>query len=86
MQCKGEVALTTAEVNDVQRSLGGEVLQDVVDEFEVAVDLAKLVVHRRPDLAVGQHNADLDQERARLANGDQVFLLAVVACDGLRRE
>ena len=86
MQREREVALPTAEIDDVQGSFGGQVLQDVIDEFEVAVDLAKLVVHRRSNLAVWQHHADFRQKRAGLADGNQIIFLAVVIGDRLRRE
>ena len=86
MQSEREVTLAATEIDDVQRPFGGQVLQDVIDEFEVAVDLPELVIHRRSNLAVRKHHADFRQERARLTDRDQVVLFAVVFHHRLGRE
>lgn len=79
VQGEGEVAESAAEVDRFERPFGGEVFVDVVDEFEVTIDLPELMLSGFLDSTVGGHDAEGDEKRAGDACGDEVLFLAVVA-------
>ena len=84
VQREREVRAPAAEVDDAQRVALGQGRQHVLDQLEEAIHLAVLVVALRAHRARRRHHPELDEERHRLALGEDALLAAVVRLVGVR--
>ena len=78
VQGEREIAFATAKIDDAQGATLGQFGEQVVDEFQEAVDLAELGLPGAANLPLGCHHPNLHEEGAGSSFGEWVAGLAVV--------
>jgi len=79
---EGEVTFAAAEIDNIESAVCGQCIDDIVNEFQKAVDLAELSGVAVANSAIGCHDARVNQEWTGLSGWDQIITTSIMLWHG----